>query len=274
MTFIEKLRGATRSNGSLVCVGLDVDLARVPRQVAEGPDPAFRFNRAIIDATKDLVCAYKPNFAFYGAMGLRGWEALLRTVQHIPDDIPVILDAKVGDIGNTAEHYAHMAYDEIGADAITVNPYMGFDAVAPFLAYSDRCALLVCLSSNPGSEDFQRLRVGARPLYLVVAEKAVAWNRQGPCGLVVGATHPDELGEVRRMAPDLPLLIPGIGAQGGDAEGVARQGTDDLGELAVVNVSRSVLYASDGDDFAEAARRETERLRTALNRHRKAKAQG
>lgn len=274
MTFAEKLRGATRANDSLVCVGLDVDLARIPAHLAGGPDPAFRFNRAIIDATRDLVCAYKPNFAFYGAMGVRGWEALLRTVEQVPEGIPVILDAKVGDIGNTAERYAHMAYHEVGADAVTVNPYMGFDAVEPFLAHPDRCAFLVCLSSNPGSADLQRLQVGGRPLYRVVVEKAVAWSRRGPCGLVVGATHPEELREVREDAPDLPLLIPGVGAQGGDLEGVARFGTDPMGEMAVVNVSRSVLYASGGEDFAAAARRETERLREALNRHRKEKVQG
>jgi orotidine-5'-phosphate decarboxylase len=268
MTFLEKLRSATRANDSLVCVGLDVDPARIPRRLADGPDPVFRFNRAIIDATKDLVCAYKPNFAFYGAMGLRGWEALLRTVEHVPEGIPVILDAKVGDIGNTAERYAHMAYGEVGADAITVNPYMGLDAVEPFLAYPNRCALLVCLSSNPGSADLQRLRVDGRSLYHIVAEKAVAWNRRGPCGLVVGATHADELKEIRGVAPDLPLLIPGVGAQGGDVQAVARHGTDAKGELAVVNVSRSVLYASGGDDFAEAARRETEKLRADLNRRR------
>ncbi|MSS71703.1 MAG: orotidine-5'-phosphate decarboxylase [Candidatus Latescibacteria bacterium] len=274
MTFLEKLEGATRTNDSLVCVGLDVDPGRIPRRLQDGPDPAFRFNRAIIDATKDLVCAYKPNFAFYGAMGLRGWEALIRTVEHVPEGIPVILDAKVGDIGNTAERYAHMAYCEVGADALTVNPYMGFDAVAPFLAYPDRCALLVCLTSNPGSADLQRLRVDARPLYRIVAEKAVTWNERGPCGLVVGATHADELKEVRGVASDLPLLIPGVGAQGGDIQAVAHHGTDAKGERAIVNVSRSVLYASGGDDFAEAARRETERLRAELNRHRKDKVQG
>lgn len=268
VTFLEKLRSATRTNDSLVCVGLDVDPGRIPRRLLDGPDPIFRFNRAIIDATKDLVCAYKPNFAFYGAMGLRGWEALIRTVEHVPEGVPVILDAKVGDIGNTAERYAHMAYCEVGADAVTVNPYMGFDTVEPFLAHPDRCAFLVCLSSNPGSADLQRLLVDARPLYRIVAEKAVAWNRRGPCGLVMGATHADELKEIRRVAPDLPLLIPGVGAQGGDLQAVARHGTDAKGELAIVSASRSVLYASGREDFAEAARRETERLRAELNRHR------
>jgi orotidine-5'-phosphate decarboxylase len=268
MSFLEKLTRATRANDSLVCVGLDVDAERIPSHLRAGPDPVFRFNRALIEATRDLVCAYKPNFAFYAAMGVRGWEALVRTIEQIPDTVPVILDAKVGDIGNTAERYAHLAYAELGADAVTVNPYMGFDSVAPFLAYGDRCAILVCLSSNPGSSDFQRLRFGDKPLYRIVAEKAVAWNAQGPCGLVVGATHVRELREVRDLAPDLPLLIPGVGTQGGDAEGVARCGTNAAGEMAIVNVSRSVLYASDGDDFAEAARRETERVRAALNRFR------
>jgi len=190
-------------------------------------------------------------------------------VEHVPEGIPVILDAKVGDIGNTAERYARMAYGEVGADAVTVNPYMGFDAVEPFLACPDRCAFLVCLSSNPGSADLQRLRVDGVPLYRIVAEKAVAWNRRGPCGLVVGATHASDLKEVRGVAPGLPILIPGVGAQGGDLQTVARCGADADGELTVVNVSRSVLYASGGEDFAQAARRETERLRADLNRYRK-----
>lgn len=269
MTFAERLCAATRANDSLVCVGLDVDPARLPPQVAGGPDPVFRFNRTIIDATRDLVCAYKPNFAFYGALGLRGWEALVRTVEQVPDGIPVILDAKVGDIGNTAERYARMVYEQIGADAVTVNPYMGFDAVEPFLAYPDRCAIVVCLSSSPGSADFQRLVAGGKPVYRLVAEKVAAWNLRGPCGLVVGATHPDELEEIRGLAPEMPLLLPGIGAQGGDADAVAVHGTDSKGELAIVNASRSILYASSGDDYAERARAETDRLRTALNRLRR-----
>lgn len=269
MTFVEKLCQATRANDSLVCVGLDVDPDRLPPRVGRGPDPVFRFNRAIIDATRDLVCAYKPNFAFYGALGLRGWEALVRTVEYVPDSIPVILDAKVGDIGNTAERYARMAYEEIGADAVTVNPYLGFDAVEPFLAYGGRCAIVVCLSSNAGSADFQRLVAGGKPVYRLVAEKAAIWNQRGSCGLVVGATHPDELKEIREIAPDMPFLIPGVGAQGGDPDEVALHGTDGNGELAAVNASRSILYASAGDDFSEAARKETDRLRTALNRLRR-----
>ena len=269
--FIEKLSQATRNNNSLVCVGLDVDPGRIPPHIADRPDPVFRFCREIIDATRDMVCAYKPNFAFFGAMGQRGWEALIRTIEYVPQDIPVILDAKLGDIGNTAERYARMAYCELGADAVTVNPYMGFDAVAPFLAHPGRCAFLVCLSSNPGSEDFQRLRTDSKPLYRIVAEKAVAWKTHGLCGLVVGATQPDELQEIRALATDLPILIPGIGAQGGDVEQVARCGTDENGDMAIVNISRGVLYASNGTDFAKTARRETERLRDGLNRHRRGK---
>jgi len=229
---------------------------------------ALAFNRAIVEATSDLVCAYKPNIAFYEAMGERGWRILRGTIRAVPDHIPVILDAKRGDIGNTARMYAKAFLEELGVDAVTVNAYMGFDAVEPFLVYRDRCAFILCLTSNAGSADFQRLRCEGKPLYRWMAEKVAAWSERGTCGLVVGATYPEELREIREAAPHLPFLIPGLGAQGGDVEMTVQFGTDANGEGAILNSSRGILYASDGADFAEAAREVALRLREEIQRSR------
>ena len=263
-SFSQKLAGASARNGSLVCVGLDPDPRRLPGPASGQPDPVTHFLREIVAATRDLVCAYKPNFAFYGAMGAEGFAVLERVLASIPDDVPTVLDFKAGDIGNTAEQYAAMAYDRLGVDATTVNPLMGEDAVSPFTAYSDRCAFLLCLTSNPGSADFQRLDVGSGKLYHKVARKAVEWSGKGQCGLVVGATHPEELREIRDLAPGLPFLIPGVGAQGGDAEAAIRNGADGSGGGMLINASRSILYASSGDDFAAAAREAAQSLRQTL----------
>jgi len=264
MSFLEKLGSATTRNRSKLCVGLDPDPDRLPDHLKGRPDAVAEFTSEIVSATQDLVCAYKPNFAFFGALGAEGFSTLQRLVRRIPQDIPVILDFKAGDIGNTAERYAAMAYGTLGVDATTVNPYMGEDAVRPFTAYADRCAFLLCLTSNPGSADFQRLEAGGTPLYQSVARKAVEWSQVGPCGLVVGATHPEELTRIRELAPELPFLIPGVGAQGGDAETVVKAGTDERGGGILVNASRSVLFASKGRDFAEAARQAAESLRRNL----------
>ena len=268
MTFSEKLYAATRHNQSFVCVGLDPDPHLLPAHLKGEPNPVLTFLRNIVDATRDLACAYKPNYAFYGALGSSAWETLHGVLQTIPEDIPTILDFKAGDIGNTAAQYARMAYDQLGVDSVTVNPLMGTDAVEPFIRYTDRCAFLLCLTSNSGSADFQRLSTEKGLLYQVLAQKAVAWSRTGPCGLVVGATHPGELTQIRALAPDLPFLIPGVGSQGGDAEAVVRHGTDTKGRGILVNASRSILYASDGPDFANAARKATETLREHLNNAR------
>ncbi len=265
MVFCEKLREAQQGNQSLVCVGLDPDPGRLPDHLKGGADPVGAFLREIVSATSDLACVYKPNFAFYGAMGSEGWDILRALIRAIPDGIPTILDFKAGDIGNTAAQYARMAYEDLEADATTVNPLMGRDAVEPFLAYTDRCAFLLCLTSNPGSADFQRLTTADGPLYQVVARQAVAWSEIGSCGLVVGATHPGDLREVRDIAPDLPFLIPGVGAQGGDADAVVREALDQQDGGIVVNASRSILYASSESDFADAARKATEDLRQSLN---------
>ncbi len=254
-TFLEKLERACRTNQSLLCVGLDPVPERMP------VSGIYEFNRQIIEATQDLVCAYKPNLAFYEAQGLEGLRALEKTLAAIPSHIPVIADAKRGDIGPTAVAYAKAMYEVWGFDAATVNPYLGRDAVEPFLAYHDRGVILVCRTSNPGAREFQDLVSSPpfggdpRPLYEWVALKALTWNEAGNVGLVVGATYPDELTALRDLCPDLPFLIPGLGAQGGDLERSVRNGADSRGLGAILNVSRQVLYASaDPGGFAAAAR--------------------
>jgi orotidine-5'-phosphate decarboxylase len=264
VTFQEKLRAAAAQNRSLLCVGLDPDQAQLPASVRDQDNPTLHFLKQIIDSTADLVCAYKPNFAFFGAVGERGWSTLKATLKHIPPSIPVLIDAKVGDIGNTAEQYARMFFEVLGADALTVNPYMGRDAVAPFLAYKDKGVFLLCLTSNKGAEDFEQLETSAGPLYLQVARKAGEWNSAGNCGLVVGATQAGAFAQLRQLAPDLPFLVPGVGAQGGDLEAVVRRGVDSKGGGLLINASRAVLYASGEADFALAARRAAGQLRQQI----------
>ena len=265
MGFQGKLSGALNRNRSLVCVGLDPDLDRIPDHVKAAPDPIFAFLNEIVAATRDLVCCYKPNLAFFGSSGRAGWESLEALARSLPEDIPILLDFKAGDIGNTAAHYAKMAYERLRADAVTVNPLMGQDAVDPFLSYKDRCCFILCLTSNPGSSDFQRLETQKGLLYEAVARRAVEWSSTGNCGLVVGATHPRELAGIRKIAPSLPFLVPGVGSQGGDAEEVVRNGLDKQGAGLLINASRSVLYASKGKDFAQAARQAASELREQLN---------
>jgi orotidine-5'-phosphate decarboxylase len=269
LSFKEKLSQATNRNNSLVCVGLDTDLAKLPACVQDKDDPVLYFNQQIIDATCDLVCCYKPNFAFYGALGEGGFATLKRTLEHIPTEIPVLIDAKVGDISSTAERYAHMFYGELGAPALTVTPYMGADCVKPFTAYEDCTTFLVCLTSNPGADDFEKRQMGDRPLYEHVIAKAHEWNAAKNIGLVVGATQPEYFARVRELAPDMPFLIPGIGAQGGSIEAAVKNGQDAQGAGILLNSSRGILYASSGADFAEAARQATLELRDAINPHRK-----
>ncbi len=269
-TFRQRLNRATARNESLVCVGLDPDPERLPAAVRGELDPVLAFNQALIEATADLACAYKPNFAFYGALGESGWATLAATIESTPEHVPVIVDAKVGDIGSTAEMYARMLFDQLGADAVTVNPLMGEDAVAPFLHRREKGVFLLCLTSNDGAEDIekQQLQSGV-PLYEHVAAKAVEWNANGNVGLVVGATQPDSLRAIRRIAPDLPILMPGVGAQGGEVEVAIGLGQDAAGAGLVVNASRSICYAGSGPDFAAAARRATLELRDQINQHRR-----
>lgn len=275
---MDRLLESSRQKNSLVCVGLDVDPERVPEPLRGRSDWVYEFNRGIIEATSDLVCAYKPNLAFYEALGVYGWEALERTVKAMPQDVVVLGDAKRGDIGHTARAYARALFDGFGFDAVTVNPYLGRDAVEPFLAYEDRGVFLLCKTSNPGSGDFQDLVCtapeGQLPLYQVVALRARQWNTRGNLGLVVGATYPEELAAVRRLAPELPLLIPGVGAQAGDLERTVLEGTDGAGERVLINSSRQVIYASTGPDWRDAARRAAAQLRDAINGYRRAKQEG
>ena len=267
MNFVEKLTNITRKNKSLLCVGLDPDPKLIPDKVG-----IFEFNKAIIDATADLVCAYKPNLAFYEALGNEGLDALKQTVEYVPDDIPVIGDAKRGDIGNTAKAYARALFDYFNFDATTVNPYLGFDALEPFIQYSDKGVLVLCRTSNAGAADFQSLRCetegDSRPLFEIVALKASQWNIHGNIGLVVGATYPEELRLIRNSYPDMPLLIPGIGAQGGDLAATVRYGVNARGEGAIINSSRGIIYASPGKDFAQAARQAASSLRDQINDYR------
>jgi orotidine-5'-phosphate decarboxylase len=271
MTFIDSLSSAWRRNDSLVCVGLDPEPARFPDHVSRDVEGVFEFCRGIVDATADLVCSFKPQFAHFAALGAEA--ALQRLIAHIHDrhpGVPVILDAKRGDIGSTAQMYAREAFDRYGADAVTVNPYLGRDSVQPFLDRSDKGVVILCRTSNPGAGDFQDLEVDGRPLYQqVAATVAREWNTHGNCLLVTGATYPEQLAEVRAIVGDLPLLVPGIGAQGGDLQAVLRHGLTADATGLLISSSRAILYAGAGDDFAEAARQATRRLRDEINRHRR-----
>jgi len=218
----------------------------------------------IIDATADLVCAYKPNLAFFEELGPEGFSLLEKIVTKIPDGVQVILDGKLGDIGNTASHYAAAMFEHFDADWVTVNPYMGYDSIRPFLEYKDKGAFVLCLTSNPGSRDFQFLHVLNKPIYMYVAEKVAYWDKEQNLGLVVGATHPEQLVEIRKASGDVPILIPGVGAQGGSLEQAIIGGTDNFKKPALINVSRTVIYASSGDDFEKAARTEVEKLNTVI----------
>ena len=265
MNFMEKLIAASQKNHSLLCIGLDPDPRLIPDNVG-----VFEFNKAIINATTDLVCAYKPNFAFYEALGNEGLDALKQTIKHIPGNIPVIGDAKRSDIGNTAKAYAKTIFSDFNFDATTVNPYLGFDSLEPFIQYPDKGIFILCRTSNAGAVDFQSLRCVEhdRPLFEVVALKAREWNVHDNIGLVVGATYPEELKLIRQNHPNMPLLIPGIGAQGGDLGLTVRYGVDARGEKALINSSRQIIYASRDEDFAEAARKAASELREQINQYR------
>jgi orotidine-5'-phosphate decarboxylase len=257
VTFVEKLRASVAVRSSLLCIGLDPELARLPDHLPRTADGVVRFNCEIIAATSDLVSAYKPNLAFYEALGPDGLGALTTTIRTIPTDIVVIGDAKRGDVGNTARAYASALFDWYGFDAVTVSPYLGGDAIEPFVSYPDRGVFVICRTSNPGAGEIQSLNVAhdgvVRPLYEVVALRARIWNTRGNIGLVVGATAPSELARIRELAPDLPILVPAIGAQGGDLAAAARAHRE--AAPVVISASRSILYASSGPDFASAARR-------------------
>jgi orotidine-5'-phosphate decarboxylase len=264
VNFTEKLKKAIQKNSSLLCVGLDPDPALMPEAVS-----VFEFNKAIIEATSDLVCAYKLNLAFYEVLDIPGMETLKRTIKCVPEDIPVIGDAKLGDIGNTAKFYARTIFSTFNFEAATVNPYLGFDSIEPFIQYPEKGVFILCRTSNRGAADFQDLRCqvegGNRPLFEIVAAKANQWNSNGNIGLVIGATYPEELKLIRQSYPDMPLLIPGVGAQGGDLASVVRYGADAKKEKTIINSSRQIIYASTEKDFAEAARQVATELRNQIN---------
>jgi orotidine-5'-phosphate decarboxylase len=270
MKFLEQLKAAWARNDSLVCVGLDPELEKFPAELAGVASPIFQFNRAIIDATADLVCAYKPQFAHYAAYEAE--DQLERTIEYIHQHhpgIPVILDSKRGDVGNTADRYAIEAFERYGADAVTVNPYLGTDSLEPFLAYEDRGVIVLCRTSNPGAGDLQDLDCGGRKLFEVVAQLAASrWNSRGNCALVVGATYPRELAQVRALTGDMPFLVPGVGAQGGDVQAVVTNGQTAAGDGLMVSSSRAILYAASDDTWIEAARTATRSLRDQINPHR------
>ena len=276
MGFIDKLRARWDAANSLVCVGLDPDPAKFPDAFVDDEDALFAFCRDIADATAEFACAFKPQIAYFAAHN-GGEAALQRLIAHINGahpEVPVILDAKRGDIGSTAEQYAVEAFDRFGADAVTLNPYMGRDSADPFLQRNDRGCVFLCHTSNPGARDFQELIVsdgsgGSEPLYQRIARTiADEWNADGNCALVVGATFPQELKVIRGIVGDMPLLIPGIGAQGGDVEATVRNGRTADGTGLMINSSRGILYASGGADYAEAAADAAKALRDEINRYR------
>jgi orotidine-5'-phosphate decarboxylase len=260
MNFSATLRSIQRRNNSLLCIGLDSDINKIPKHLRRFDNPVLEFNTRIIEATKDVACAYKLNLAFYEALGEIGWSTVKETLAAIPSDVITIGDAKRGDIGNTAEMYAKSLFVDFGFGAATVHPYMGFDSVEPFIRDEKHGAFVLALTSNPGAKDFEYLKSKDKPLFEHVIAKAKKWNTKNNCGLVVGATRPKELQRVRKLVPEMPLLIPGVGAQGGDLVSAVRYGCDRHGEMAIINSSRSIIYASDGEDFAQAARDAAMRL--------------
>ena len=267
MNFRAALAAAERRNESLLCVGLDPDPARFPDPWRDDAARIFDFCSAIVDATKDLVLAYKPQIAYFGAHRAEDQlERLLAHIRRVAPEVPVILDAKRGDIGATAEQYAREAFERYGADAVTLSPFMGLDSIEPYMRWDGRGLILLCRTSNPGGDALQaqRLASGERLFEHIARLASGPWNRGGQIGLVVGATYPEELARVRELAPTLPLLVPGIGAQGGDAEATVRAGWR-ADAPVIVSTSRAVLYASAGDDFARAARRVADATRRQLN---------
>jgi len=300
MIFTDKLNAIVKKNNSLLCIGLDSDIDKIPSHIKNGPHPQSTYNKAIIDATADLVCAYKPNSAFYEARGKAGIEALKMTCDYIRDkypQIPIILDAKRADIGNTNQGYIKFVFDYLGADAVTLNPYLGKEALKSFLDREDKGIFILCRTSNPGAGEFQDLILTnddsskakkapprwpdlsaealakaeetpriAKPLYQIVAQN---WNYNKNCGLVVGAPYPEELDIVRHIVGDeFPLLIPGVGAQGGDVEKTVKAGIDKDGKNVIINSSRSIIFASSKDDFTEKARSQAHKLRDEINKYR------
>ncbi len=272
MTFTTKLANAIRQHDSLLCVGLDPDIGRFPGVLQGRSDAVFEFCRAIIDATASYACAFKPQIAYFAALAAEDQlQAICDYLNQNYPDIPIVLDAKRGDIGATAEQYAREAFERYKADAVTVNPYMGFDSIEPYLQWNEKGVIVLCRTSNPGGSDLQSLLVDGQPLYQHVARLvAQQWNRNGQCALVVGATFPQEIAEVRKIVGEMPLLVPGIGAQGGDIEATVLAGQTRDGTGMMINSSRAILYAKqvDGEGFADATARVARETRDAINAYR------
>ena len=270
MTFIKKLEACWTSSNSLLCVGLDPSWGQLPEHLKTSDEPIFDFCKEIIDATHDIVCAYKPQFAYFASVGAE--EQLQQTLNYISETyphIPIILDAKRGDVGSTAEMYAAEAFNRYNADAITVNPYMGQDSAQPFLDRKDKGVIFLCRTSNPGAGDIQDLIVEDKPLYEHVANMICdKWNTNGNCCLVVGATWPEQMGKLREITGEVPFLVPGVGAQGGDIEALVKAGQTTNGAGLMINSSRAVIYASGGRNFAGAAREVAIKTRDTINLYR------
>lgn len=265
MTFRQKLENIIKKNNSLLCIGLDPDLNKFPKYILKKKNPIFEFNKQIIDTTYDLVCAYKPNIAFYEAEGIKGLQQLKQTIEYLRKkypQIPIVLDAKRADIGNTARMYAKSVFDYFNFDAVTVNPYLGFDAIEPFLNYKDKGIIVLCRTSNPGASDFQDLMIKNEPVYIKIAKKVNLWDKKYKnCLMVIGATYPQELKEIRKIAKDMLLLIPGIGAQGGDLKKTLKAGLTGNKSGLIISSSRGII-------FSENPREEALRLREEINKYR------
>lgn len=272
MNFVQKISAFIQKNNSLLCIGLDTEVAKLPKHLLGNPNPQFDFNKAIVDATSDLVSSYKINSAFYEAEGAKGIEQLKKTTDYISNQytgIPVILDAKRADIGNTNQGYVKFAFDYLNIDAITIHPYLGSEAIQPFLDCKDKGIIILCKTSNPGAAELQDLLINDEPLYKVLAKKVVSdWNKNNNCLLVIGATYPEEMKQIREITPYMFFLVPGIGAQGGDLEKVLAAGLTKGKSGLIINSGRAIIYASAGFDFAEKAREEAEKLRNEINKYR------
>ncbi|HSW88001.1 MAG TPA: orotidine-5'-phosphate decarboxylase [Candidatus Saccharimonadales bacterium] len=272
MTFQQKLDEAIQKNNSLVCVGLDSDFDKFPEFIKAKENPQFEFNKAIIDATHDVVSSYKLNSAFYEALGDRGVQQLKMTCDYIRGtypEIPIILDAKRADIGNTNEGYIKYCFDYLETDAVTLHPYLGGEALQPFLDLTEKGIIILCKTSNPGSGEFQDLEINGEKLYKYVCKKVVnSWNNNNNCMLVVGATYPEEMAEIRKLAGDMTFLVPGIGAQGGDVEKTVKAGLNSQKAGLIIHSARGIIFASSNEDFAEKAREEAIKLKDEVNKYR------
>lgn len=273
MDFLQKLKNSISKNSSLLSIGLDPDSDKIPQALLSLYDPLFEFNKEIINATHDMVCAYKPQIAHYSALGMDGLKSLLKTVSYLKKyypDVPIILDAKRGDIGKTSEKYAKEAFDVIGADAVTVNPYLGLDSLVPFLLRKEKGIIILCRTSNPSASDFQDLKINRETLYLAVAKKVVEWNKKyHNCLIVAGATWPEQLGEIRKLAPEMFFLVPGIGTQGGNLQKTLEYGLNKNKSGLIINSSSAIIHATSEKNFAHKARKASKALRDEINKERR-----